>query len=51
MFPNIFKDLTSIPSTFPTTTAYHDSAEESESDVGDGDVLTRTNAFGEPKNN
>ena len=31
------------------TTAYHDSTEESESDVGEGNMLRKTNAFGEPK--
>ena len=45
----IFKDLHSIPSTFPITTAYHDTTKESESDVGEGNILKRTNAFGEPK--
>ena len=45
----IFKDLPSIPSTFPITSAYHDTTEESESDVGKGNVLRRTNAFLEPK--
>ena len=39
----------SIPSTFPITTAHHDTTEESESDVGEGNILRRTNAFGEPK--
>ena len=41
--------MPSIPSTFPITTAYHDTTEESESDVGKGNVLRRTNAFSEPK--
>ena len=31
------------------TNAYNDTTEESESDVGEGIVLGRTNAFGEPK--
>ena len=31
------------------TNAYNDTTEESESDVGKGIVLRRTNAFGEPK--
>ena len=37
------------PSTFPSTKIYNDSTEESESDVGDDNVLGRTNAFGEAK--
>ena len=41
--------MASIPSTCPTTTAYNDSTEESESYVGDGNLLGRTNTFGEPK--
>ena len=31
------------------TNAYNDTTEESESDVGEGIVLKRTNAFSEPK--
>ena len=31
------------------TNAYNDTTEESESDVGEGIVLQRRNAFGEPK--
>ena len=31
------------------TNAYNDTTEESESDVGEGIVLRRRNAFGEPK--
>ena len=38
-----------VQSTFPSTKNYNDSREESESDVGDGNVLRRTNAFGEAK--
>ena len=44
-----FKALPSIPSTFPMTNAYNDTTEEIESDVGEGIVLRRRNAFGEPK--
>ena len=38
-----------VPSTFPRENCYNYSTEESESDAGDGKVLIRTNAFGEPK--
>ena len=38
-----------VPSTFPREKCYNYSTEESESDVGDGKVFTRTNAFGEAK--
>ena len=34
---------------FQSQTAHHDTTEESESDVGEGNMLRRTNAFGEPK--
>lgn len=41
--------MPTVPSTFPSTKIYNDSTEESESDVGDDNVLGRTNAFGEAK--
>ena len=41
--------MPSIPSTFPMTNPYNDTTEESESDVGEGIVLRRTNVFSEPK--
>ena len=41
--------MPTVPSTFPSTKIYNDSTEESESDVGDDNVLGQTNAFGEAK--
>ena len=41
--------MPTVPSTFPSTKIYNYSTEESESDVGDDNVLRQTNAFGEAK--
>ena len=41
--------MPTVASTFPSTKIYIDSTEESESHVGDDNVLGRTKAFGEAK--
>ena len=41
--------MPTVPSTFPSTKIYNYSTEESESDVGDDNVLGQTNAFGKAK--